>query len=158
MAEEFIKGAKEAGHEIEIADLAIANIHPCAGCDRCGMNGDCVLNDDGNVIIDQILNADALLLAFPIHYYNVPGSLKVLIDRFYSRTTAITDKHLKVVYITTAWDNDDEVMYPVQVYFDKLFRYMHFENVGYVLGKGCGTVSMIDDKYYKEAYELGKNI
>ncbi len=29
---------------------------------------------------------------------------------------------------------------------------------GRIYGKGCGTVSMMPKSYYKEAYELGKNI
>lgn len=158
LSKEFIKGAKSVGHEIEVVDLANSKIHPCIACDSCGMNGNCVLNDDGNKIINKILDVDALLLAFPIYYYNLPSQLKVIIDRFYSRTTMISNKYLKVAYITTAWDNDDEVMYPVQTYFDKLFKYMHFENCGCVLGKGCGIVSMINESYYKEAYDLGKNM
>lgn len=158
LANEFIKGADSVGHKINIVDLSTAKIKPCQGCNYCGMNGNCVLNDDGNQIINSILESDALLVVFPIYYYTVPAQLKVIIDRFYSRTTMISNKHLKIAYIATAWDNDNEVMYPIQIYLEKLFKYMNFQSAGYILGKGCGTVSMINDKYYKESYELGRNI
>ena len=36
LAEEFIRGAKEAGHTAEIIDAAHADLHPCTGCVRCG--------------------------------------------------------------------------------------------------------------------------
>ena len=32
LAEEFIRGAKEAGHTAEIIDAAHADLHPCTGC------------------------------------------------------------------------------------------------------------------------------
>ena len=36
LAEEFIRGAKEAGHTAEIIDAVHADLHPCTGCVRCG--------------------------------------------------------------------------------------------------------------------------
>ena len=32
LAENFIRGAEEAGHSIQVIDAAHANIHPCTGC------------------------------------------------------------------------------------------------------------------------------
>ena len=46
LVKEFIKGAKESGHDIEVYDVAKGNMHPCLGCDFCGMDGDCVQKDD----------------------------------------------------------------------------------------------------------------
>ena len=36
LAEEFIKGAKEAGHTVYRFDAAQECVHPCIGCDVCG--------------------------------------------------------------------------------------------------------------------------
>ena len=44
LAEQFIKGAEEAGHMISVLDVAHMDIHPCMGCGHCGMNGTCVFN------------------------------------------------------------------------------------------------------------------
>ncbi len=41
LAERFMEGAKEAGHQTEVFDAARANLHPCLGCDACGMAGPC---------------------------------------------------------------------------------------------------------------------
>lgn len=46
LADEFIRGAKEAGHTVEVIDAAHADIHPCTGCVRCGYEGPCVQKDD----------------------------------------------------------------------------------------------------------------
>ena len=47
LAEEFIKGAKESGHEVYRFDSSFKNVHFCIGCNKCGM-GDkpCIFKDD----------------------------------------------------------------------------------------------------------------
>lgn len=35
MAEEFMKGATEAGHEVYRFDSAFKNVHPCIACEHC---------------------------------------------------------------------------------------------------------------------------
>lgn len=40
LAEKFIKGAEEAGHTVEVLDVAHMDMHPCLGCEHCGMNGE----------------------------------------------------------------------------------------------------------------------
>lgn len=35
LADEFIRGAKEAGHEVSRFDAAFENVHPCIGCNKC---------------------------------------------------------------------------------------------------------------------------
>lgn len=46
LAEQFIKGAQEKGHEIYRFDCAFKHVEPCRACNRCGMNGTCIFNDD----------------------------------------------------------------------------------------------------------------
>ena len=55
LAEHFIKGAKEAGHTVVRFDAATKNVHPCIACNRCGMDGDCVFQDDFNFVREQWL-------------------------------------------------------------------------------------------------------
>ena len=46
LADEFIRGAKESGHNIVEYDLMSKDIRPCRGCNACGMNWSCVQKDD----------------------------------------------------------------------------------------------------------------
>lgn len=159
LALEFVRGAKESGKEVEIIDLAHTDIHPCMGCDACGMNGDCVQKDKGNEILNKILESDAIVFASPVYYYNVSSQLKMMIDRFYAKTTKITNKNLKASVIMTAWNNDENWTYEaIDKYFDILFEYMHFKDSGRIYGACCGTISMMPKKYYEEAYKLGMEI
>ena len=46
LADHFIRGAEEAGHEMVRFDAAFKEVHPCIACNKCGMNGECVFKDD----------------------------------------------------------------------------------------------------------------
>ena len=37
---------QKASHQIELIDVAHANIHPCIGCIRCGYEDLCVQDND----------------------------------------------------------------------------------------------------------------
>lgn len=61
LAEEWMRGAREAGHQVEVIDAAKANIHPCLGCIHCGYEGPCVQKDEMETIRQQILSADMMV-------------------------------------------------------------------------------------------------
>lgn len=46
LADCFQQGAQEAGHTVQMLDIAHAKIHPCTGCIHCGYQGPCVQKDD----------------------------------------------------------------------------------------------------------------
>lgn len=159
LAEQFIKGAKEAGHTVTVLDTAHMDIHPCIGCGHCGMNGECVHKDDNSVIRDALLDADMAVFVTPIYYFGMSAQLKMVIDRFYSYNAKLSDKGLKTALITAAWDSDDDVMPYTAEHYKKLCRYMNFQDMGMVLGTGCGTPSVTGGtKHMDEAYQLGKSL
>lgn len=158
LVKDFIRGATEKGHEIEIYDAAHGNLHPCLGCDHCYMNGPCIQKDDGNKLLDSILASDCLVLATPLYYFGVSAQLKTVIDRFYARTSAISRKHLKVIYIVTAWNDDEMVMSAVDKHLSVLTDYLNFRDVGRVLAKGATSPSSIRKEYHEQAYNLGYSL
>jgi multimeric flavodoxin WrbA len=50
LAEEFAKGALEAGNEVEKISLADKNIQFCRGCLACQKTKRCVIRDDADAI------------------------------------------------------------------------------------------------------------
>ncbi len=58
LADNFIRGAEEAGHSVQGVDAAHANIHPCTGCIHCGYEGPCSQKDDMYGFRQKILDAD----------------------------------------------------------------------------------------------------
>ena len=160
LADEFIRGARENGHDITEYDVFRKDIRPCIGCNRCGMSGPCVQKDDyENELKGLIRQADMLVFVMPVYYYNWPAQLKAVVDRFYSFTGELTRMQKKTALITVAWDNTDSAFDVVKAYYRRICEYMDFQDQGMVIGKGCGTPDMTrHSKYMKEAYELSKAI
>ena len=93
LAQKFIEGAKSSGHEIFTFDAANEKTNPCRGCDHCGMDGDCIFNDDiANKLMPAMLEADLLVLVTPLYYFGFSAQMKTIIDRFYSRTGRLHGK------------------------------------------------------------------
>ena len=159
LAEQFAKGAAEAGHRVQILDAAHMDMPPCLGFGRCGMDGECVHKDDNRVIRDALLAADMVVFVTPIYYFGMSAQLKMVIDRFYSYTMKLSGKGLKAALITAAWDSDQDVMPYTAEHYRKLCRYMNFKDCGMVLGTGCGTPSATArSPHMEEAYRLGKSL
>ena len=160
LASEFIRGAREAGHEVEEFDCAHADIRPCQGCDACGMAGPCVQRDDMTLSLrGKLLDCDMAVFVTPLYYYNVSSQLKHVIDRFYSFTGELSARKLQTAFIVAAWDDNDWTMSVVKAYYETLCRYMHFRDRGAVYGAGCGSAGMTKrSKHMREAYELGRSL
>ena len=160
LADEFIRGAKENGHDITEYDVFRADIRPCIGCGHCGMNGPCVQKDDyENALKGMIRETDMIVFVMPVYYYNWPAQLKAVVDRFYSYTTELACMKKKTALISAAWDDTETVFAVVDAYYRQLCSYMAFQDQGTVLGKGCGTPDMTRrSRYMKHAYELGRNL
>lgn len=156
LAECFRQGAEEAGHTVEWVDVAHENIHPCTGCVRCGYEGPCVQKDAVNGIRAKILAADMLVFVTPLYYYGMSAQLKTLVDRFCAFNSSIQRKHMKSALLTVAWNSDDWTFDALEVHYKTLVRYLNLEDMGMVLGYGCGTPSMTKHSAYpQKAYQLG---
>lgn len=81
LADEFIKGAVHAGHEVEKICLYDKKLQFCTGCLACQHTGKCVLHDDAAEILDKMRKADVLAFATPIYFYEMSGQMKTLLDR-----------------------------------------------------------------------------
>lgn len=159
LAEEFIRGVQEAGHSVTVFDAGHADLHPCLGCDACGMSGPCVQRDDMAALRERLLKTDMAVFVTPLYYFGFSTQLKTVIDRFYSFNGQLTARGLKTALIAAAWDSNNWTMTDLKAHYETLCRYLNFENMGEILGTGCGTVSMTKrTKFPKEAYEFGKQI
>ena len=81
LTEELIRGAKEAGHDVERISLKGKTIKFCIGCLACQKTQKCVLKDDAVEIAEKVKNADTLVFSTPIYYYEMSGQMKTLLDR-----------------------------------------------------------------------------
>ncbi len=106
LAQAFAKGAADGGNAVEFISLKGKKIGFCIGCMACQDSGSCVIKDDAIEIAEKVLNADAVVFATPIYYYEMSGQMKTLIDRMnsmYPKEYRFRDVYL----LTTAADSDN---------------------------------------------------
>jgi multimeric flavodoxin WrbA len=84
LLEEMLRGAEEGGAQIERIIIPELKFSPCIECHGCDETGECVLHDHMEKVYPKLLEADWIILAFPIFFYGVPAWTKALIDRVQS--------------------------------------------------------------------------
>ena len=107
LCEQFYKGAVAAGHDVKLVALREKTIHYCQGCSACVKGGRCVQNDDMLPLLDQIKQADVLVLATPVYFYTMCAQLKTFIDRMYY---IYRDVHADIYMLITAADDDMKLL------------------------------------------------
>lgn len=160
LAHEAERGAKDSGHSVEFLTLKDKDIKFCKGCLACQKLGKCVIKDDANDITLKMKEADVIVWATPVYYYEMSGQMKTLIDR--ANSLFATGKKFSEVYlIVTAADSAKGV---VQTVINGVNGWIScFDGVefkGYVEAGGLDNPN--DAKGHQElleqAYNMGKNI
>lgn len=159
LCDQFMLGAREAGHQVEKIRVHDRNIKFCLGCMSCQKNGGkCVQKDDMAEILPKIIEADVLVMATPIYFYSVNAQLKVLIDRTASQYTRISRK--KAYFIATSTDDRKECMDAAVATFRGFLDCLDgVEDAGIIRATGVTDVGDIKGKPEMAiAYEMGKAV
>ena len=159
LMDEMIKGIKENGGEVSKHYLEDAEIAPCKACLYCAENPDCIRADDGNKILDEMVEADGVIFATPIYYGQMSAQGKLIIDRFYS-IGQNPDKNLSGKAALIFTENQPEGTYETYIELTKTspFGFMGYDVIGYVDAGSAGPAGIVKEEQedkLKEAYELG---
>lgn len=160
LADNFINGAKEAGHTVYRFNAAFKNVHPCIGCGTCRKNGQvCIFKDDMLELNPELLKADAVVFVSPIYYYDINAQIKAVIDRFYANNSTLKGADKKAVLMITYGDETEESAESAIASFKGMVKYLEWKNAGIISANSCYVLDdIINSDYPKQAYELGKNI
>ena len=129
LADNFIRGAEEAGHTVKVIDAAHADIHPCIGCIHCGYEGPCVQKDDVEKFRQDILEADMMVFVTPRYYYGMSAQLKILIARFCAFNSSIQRKRMKSALLTAAWNSDGWTFDALEAHYKTLVHYLNLKDM-----------------------------
>lgn len=158
LCDQFIKGAKEAGNEVEKMWIQGKKVAPCLACYYCkDHKGECAIKDDMKEILDKMAIADVLVLSSPVYFYSISAQLKTVIDRTVARWLEIKNKEF--YYIITAAATDDtakdctlECMRGLAVCLEGSVE------KGVIFGNGVYEKGEIENHpTMQQAYEMGKN-
>lgn len=81
VVEEVLRGVAAAGGAAEKILLSSRRIAPCRGCFTCETTGACAIADDTRAVLDQVQQADLLVIGTPVYFGHVSGQLKIFVDR-----------------------------------------------------------------------------
>lgn len=86
MVDAFCEGAKEAGHEVEVLHVGKMKIGGCMGCEYCHTKGEgkCIQNDDMEKVMPAYLEADMIVYASPVYYFDMTAQLSAAMQRVYA--------------------------------------------------------------------------
>ena len=158
LAEQFVRGAKEAGHEVFRFDAAFQNVHPCIGCDKCHSTGVCAFDaDDMKELNPHLIAADAVAFVSPIYYYDINAQLKAVIDRFYANDSKLHEGK-KAVLLTAMADDSMESAVGANASFQGMCNFLGWKDAGILNAAGCMTAADLKSADLEQAYALGKNL
>ena len=160
LTESLIKGARDAGHEVEHISLKGKDLKFCIGCLVCQKTQTCVLKDDAVWIAEKVKNADTLVFATPIYYYEMSGQMKTLLDRM--NPLYPSDYRFRKIYLlmTAAEDEDDVPEKAVSGLQGWVDCFEKAELAGTLFCGGISDPGQASEKQEEqgEAYEFGKSL
>lgn len=142
LVDSFIKGAEKSGNKITTYFLESMKINGCKACFQGGKDESdpCVMKDDMEQIYLSFREADIVVLASPLYYWQISGQLKIVLDRLFAFEECNPNllRHGKesILLMTAEGNGYEETNY----WYDRLMDHLGWENIGKVL---CGGV------YYK---------
>lgn len=159
LAEVFAKGAAEAGNNVEIIRMREKNYRFCLGCFVCQRTGKCVIKDDMAEIVPKMSEADVLVFATPIYYYEMSGQMKTLLDR--ANPLFVADYRFRDVYfLSSAAEDEDYVPRRAQSGLEGWIECFEKARLaGTVFGGGVTETGEIHGSpALDKSYEMGKAV
>lgn len=158
LCEQFEKGAKEQGHNVNLIRIMDKKIGFCRACGACIRNGGtCILKDDMAEIITLFQKADVVVFATPVYFYGVSAQMKTFIDRMYPIWQHLGNK--EVYYIVVAGLGTDIIEKSLGDITGFVEHFEHYEIKGRLYAPNTMDAGKFKEQpVMEEAYNMGKNI
>lgn len=162
LVDALIKGAEGAGHTVTRFDLEKMNLHFCKGCERGGRDpkSPCVQKDDMEKVYPAYLEADVIVLASPMYYWNFSAQLKCGLDRLYAVTELAGHLPKESVLLMAAGGSSESNFAPMRQMYQALAANMDWKDRGIVYAGGnSGPGDVLNNpQQLEEARELGASL
>ena len=85
LVDRVIQGIENQQKDVNIEKVNINNINikGCQGDNSCRKTGKCIISDDMTILLEKIKKTDALIIGSPIYRGNLPGQMKIFMDRMH---------------------------------------------------------------------------
>jgi multimeric flavodoxin WrbA len=156
LTQEALSSARECGAKTELLTSWDKDIKPCDGCFSCENTGKCHIKDDMEELYPKFLEADGMIWATPVYFFNVSAQAKILIDRLYALYAGcrLNSKVGGTISIASSLGHQS-----VWNTFNVFYSVHHMLQADFVFGfaRGKGDIRK-DNHAMKAARELGRQI
>ena len=159
LCDQFLRGAKESGHQVEKIFLRDKKIGYCTGCGVCNKTHRCAQDDDMAEVLEKMVKADVIVMATPVYFYTMNAQMKTVIDRVAPRYSEVSDKDF--YYLLTAADSDPKMLERTLEGFRGFTEdcLTNPQERGVVYGVGLWEIGDVQKSpALKQAYEMGKGV
>jgi len=165
LAAQIASGAKRAGATIRTVFLHALHIQPCRGCWQCRKAGStgCAIQDDMQPVYQQMVVADAWVIASPVYWFTVSAQTKLWMDRCLALPAYGNDpfagKRIAIALTYGGQDPFDSGGVNALRTFQDAYRYTGSTLVGMVYGSAMDAGEIRKNRaVMKAAQDLGKEL
>ncbi|MDD1688020.1 MAG: flavodoxin family protein [Methanoregula sp.] len=170
-----LKGAEDAGCEVEKIVVVNLDFQACQEMMFCKEHETCILDDDMQAMYPKLREMDGLIVATPVMTMGIPGKLKSFIDRFqvffmakYVRKKPLISKEKKKerkgLFICISGMNIPEVFVGAKLTVKAFFDIIDCQYSDELLISDMDTIKDIQaqpdllEAAYKKGFALGKSL
>lgn len=155
-----LKEATRLGVETEKISICRYEVKPCMGHANCATFTNCKTNDDTGWILDSFCEADGVILATPVYYYNVTAQMKTFIDRnyFLYKKERRSKARAVGIIVVAEMEGIEDTLYTLNQFVDWSFHVgeaKRFTVSGYALNPGDARRN---SSLVEEARNLGRQM
>jgi multimeric flavodoxin WrbA len=158
IAARFMETAIKFGAETKTYSLNRLKFRGCQACMMCKDKLDrCALKDDLEPVLDEIRDADVLVLATPVYFADITAQMKMFIDRTFSYyvpdflTKPVPSRLVpgkQLVFIQTQAQPTENLFADIYPKYEFFFQFLGFKDNQLIRATG---VSEADDAEKKES-------
>jgi len=164
----FVEDALSVGgHSVTRVNVVEKDVYGCRACNACKKVPDtpgCVVSDDTEGILNQMIQSELVILASPLYCWGFTAQLKALLDRCYSLKKPVGETMIslvsgkKVAFLMTAagpYENNLALVEPV---FSGISWFTEMDIAGKLLLPECTEPSAISDEIKAQAKEFAAQL
>lgn len=158
-----LEGAEKSGQSTECLMLGDLHIKECDGCHVCWQGKDCSKKDDMNPIYPKLIESDAIVFGTPVYWYGPTALMKGFIDRLVYFNCPENHEKMKgksAVIVIPFEERDHDAATPLELFFEKCFKYLDLNLVGKVIAPGVTHMGDVlkHPQLLEEAFTTGEKL
>ncbi len=163
MADAFIRGAEEAGHEVIKYEAAAHPIKGCLYCDTCySLGGDraCTHDQEFNELAPLYESCDTIVYVTSVFWFTFPAQLKAAMDKMYALMVGKRPFGIKESMLIAVGAGKEDFKYEGLIKsYELTARDRKWKDLGHYIVKGVNDYAAVKETEHLERIEeLGRRI